>query len=87
MRLRSPRLGEPTIRIGSCLNDVQQLHVRDVIDVDLHFEDDDQGLAVELDSEDGRGKEELADHGLPLCDASQEPCTYRSSLPDASLRR
>ena len=45
---------------------MQETHVRDVVDVYLSFEHDDEGLAVELDRKDGRGEQQLADHGLSL---------------------
>lgn len=45
---------------------MQQLHVADVIDIDLFFKHDDQSAAVKLDRED-RGREgKLADGGLAL---------------------
>ena len=55
-----------TIGVGRGLDYVQELHVRDIVDVDLDLEDDDERLAVELDGEDGGGEEELANHRLPL---------------------
>ena len=60
------RAGARTVRIGCCLDDMEELHVGDVVDVYLDLEDDDEGLAVELDGEDGGGEEELAYHGLSL---------------------
>ena len=55
-----------TFWVGGCLDDVLEAHVGDVVYVYLVLEDDDEGLAVELDGEDGGGEEELADHGLAL---------------------
>ena len=36
------------------------------MDTKLDFKNDDKGLAVELDGQDGRGEEEFAYHGLSL---------------------
>ena len=47
------RAGARTVRIGCCLDDMEELHVGDVVDVYLDLEDDDEGLAIELDGEDG----------------------------------
>ena len=55
-----------TIWIGSGLDGMQQLHCRDVIDVYLVLEHDDQSLPVHLDSQNGGRKNELADSGLSL---------------------
>ena len=55
-----------TVGVGCCLDYVQELHVRDVVDVDLDLEDDDERLAGKLDGEDGGGEEELANHRWPL---------------------
>ncbi len=55
-----------TVWVGGRLYYVQELHIRDVVDVDLDLEDDNERLAVELDGENGGGEEELANHGLPL---------------------
>ena len=41
----------------------------------LDFKNDDKGLAVELDGQDGRGEEELPYHGLSLnVEASGKLC-------------
>ena len=45
---------------------MKELHVRDVVDVDFDFKNDDERLAVKLDGENRGGEEELADHRLPL---------------------
>jgi hypothetical protein len=73
--LRSARHGrctargrQRTIRVGTRLDRVEQLHRADVVDVDLLLEDDDHPLAVELDGEDARRKQELADGRLALQD-------------------
>lgn len=55
-----------TFWVRCCLDDMLQSHVRYVIDVDLILQYDDKCLAVELDGEDGGGKEEFADHALSL---------------------
>ena len=45
-----------TFWIWHCLDDVNKLHVRDIVDVDLNLQDNDEHLPVKLDSEDGRGE-------------------------------
>lgn len=55
-----------TFRIRRRLDHMLQPHIRDVVDVDLVLQHDDQGLPVELYGENGRREEELADHTLPL---------------------
>jgi hypothetical protein len=37
-----------TFRVGRCFDDMEQPHVGDVIDIDLGFEHDNEGLAVEF---------------------------------------
>ena len=32
---------------------MEQLHIRDVVNVDLNLKDDDEGLAIELDGKNG----------------------------------
>lgn len=54
------------MRIRACFDGVQELHVADIVDVNLILEHHDQALAVEFDREDGRGKSELTDGGLAL---------------------
>jgi hypothetical protein len=55
-----------TLRVRARLNRVQQLHVRNVVDVDFLLEHDDEPPPVELDGEDRRREEQLADGRLPL---------------------
>ncbi|KAJ3514243.1 hypothetical protein NMY22_g14801 [Coprinellus aureogranulatus] len=54
--------GYARVRLG--LNNMQQSHVTDVVDINLVFEHDAERFPVHLDGEDGCGEEEFADHGL-----------------------
>lgn len=66
---RTKPTGDPallTVGIGACLNRVEELHRAHVVDIDLLLENDDHALAVELDPEDGRWEEQLADDRLSL---------------------
>ena len=42
-----------TVGIWCGLNYMEQLHIRDVVNVDLNLKDDDEGLAIELDGKNG----------------------------------
>ena len=42
-----------TFWIWCCLNDMNKLHVQDIVDVDLNLQDNDKHLLVKLDSKDG----------------------------------
>ena len=45
---------------------MQEPHIRDVVNVDLHLQHYHERLAVEFHSKDGGWKQEFADHGLAL---------------------
>ena len=45
---------------------MQETHVGDIVYVDLGFEHNDQSLSIELDGQDGRREEQLANHRLSL---------------------
>lgn len=68
------RVGGRTVGVGRCLDDVQQAHVRYVVDVYLHLEHDNEALPVQLHCKDRRGKQQLADHRLALRD--RQPAAY-----------
>lgn len=53
-----------TIRVWTRLNLVKQLHIANVVDVNLLFQDDDQPPPVQLDTQDRRGECQFADRGL-----------------------
>lgn len=55
-----------TFGIGRGLDDMQQSHVGDIIDVNFGLENDDQCLAVKFDGENRGREQKLADHGLSL---------------------
>lgn len=55
-----------TMWIRTSLYRMQQLHVADIVYVNLLFQNDNQALAVEFDSENGCGKGEFADGRLAL---------------------
>ena len=55
-----------TFRVRTRLYNVQQPHVADIINIYLHFQHNYQRFSIELDSEDGRGEQELAYHRVPL---------------------
>lgn len=48
------------MRIRTCLDGVKELHIADVVDVDLVLEHHDESLPIEFDREDGCWKSELA---------------------------
>lgn len=49
------------MRIRTRLQLVEQLHIRDIVDVDPFLKNDDQPTAIQLHGEDGRLKTEFAD--------------------------
>ena len=54
------------MRVGTCFDGMQQLHIADVVDIDLVLEYHDKSLPVEFDREDSCWKGELADGRLAL---------------------
>lgn len=52
--------GLPTVRIRGSLDGVKELHVADVVEVDLVFQNDDQPLSVQANGEDGGGESKFA---------------------------
>lgn len=59
---------------------MEELHVADVVDIDLLLQNYYEALPVKLNGEDGRGKGELADGGLSLLQVSRSsPWKRRAS--------
>lgn len=59
-----------TVWVWCRLYNVHKPHIRDVVNVDLYFEDDDEGFPVHLHGKNGGGEEEFTDHGLSLIEAA-----------------
>jgi hypothetical protein len=49
-RVWTRQLRGRTIRIGSSFNSIQQLHTRDIIDINLGFKNHNQPLSIHLDT-------------------------------------
>jgi len=58
--------GETTRWIRSRLYGVDMLHSRNIVDVDLLLQDDNQPFAIQFDCEDRGGKRQFTDHLMPL---------------------
>lgn len=54
------------MRVRTCLDGVKELHVADVVDVNLVLKYYDKSFPIEFDREDSCWKSELADGGLTL---------------------
>lgn len=52
--------------VGTSFDGMKQLHVADVVDIDLVLQHNNKSLSVELDREDGRRECQLANGGLAL---------------------
>ena len=69
-----------TLRIGTGLDSMQQLHVADIVNVDFLFKNDDQSPPVQLYAKDGSGEEQFADSRLSLGIDDLEPPRTRIRL-------
>lgn len=54
------------VRIGACIQRMKQLHRRNIIDVNLEFEHDDQSFPIHPHGEDSGREEEFTYRGLSL---------------------
>jgi uncharacterized membrane protein len=71
MPLSTENAVHQTLGIGARLDGVEELHVCDIVDIDLVLYDDNEPPPVKLHGKYRGGKRELADGRLSLWESSQ----------------